>query len=176
MRPVLLDLDGFASYRTKTTIDFRAADFFVLVGPTGSGKSTVIDAMVFALYGTVPRWDDRNAVAPALAPTINRGVVRLIFDVGGKRYVTVRDVRRSGGKNPTVTVREARLEQLVSATAVGDPDDEIIAIATGRAVSGAVEQILGLDFEQFTQSVALPQGDFAQFLHATDGQRQAILK
>ena len=125
MRPIQLDLEGFASYRSRTIIDFRDADFFVLVGPTGSGKSTVIDAMVFSLYGTVPRWDDRNAVAPTLAPTVNRGVVRLIFDVGGERYAALRDVRRSGGKNPTVSVKEARLEQFQSPDATGDPDDEV---------------------------------------------------
>ncbi|MFN8031869.1 MAG: SMC family ATPase [Mycobacterium sp.] len=176
MRPILLELDGFASYRTKATVDFRDTDFFVLVGPTGSGKSTVIDAMVFALYGTVPRWDDLKAVAPALAPTVNRAVVRLIFDAGGKRYAATRDVRRSGGKNPTVSIKEGRLEQFVSDQALGDPEDEVVTLATGRDVNGAVEQILGLDFGQFTQSVALPQGEFAQFLHATDGERQAILK
>ncbi len=176
MRPILLELDGFASYRTKATVDFRDTDFFVLVGPTGSGKSTVIDAMVFALYGTVPRWDDLKAVAPALAPTVNRAVVRLIFDAGGKRYAATRDVRRSGGKNPTVSIKEGRLEQFVSDQGLGGPDDEVVTLATGRDVNGAVEQILGLDFGQFTQSVALPQGEFAQFLHATDGERQAILK
>lgn len=176
MRPVLLELEGFASYRTNTTIDFRDTDFFVLVGPTGSGKSTVIDAMVFALYGTVPRWDDRNAVAPALAPTVNRGVVRLIFDVGGERYAATRDIRRSGGRNPTVSIREGRLEQFISSDATGDPDDNVISLATGRGVSAAVESLLGLNFGQFTQSVALPQGEFARFLHATDGERQAILK
>ncbi|GAB90591.1 AAA family ATPase [Gordonia rhizosphera] len=176
MRPILLELDGFASYRTKATVDFRDTDFFVLVGPTGSGKSTVIDAMVFALYGTVPRWDDRNAVAPALAPTVNRAVVRLIFDAGGKRYAAMRDVRRSGGKNPTVTIKEGRLEQFVSDEALGGRDDDVVTLATGREVNGAVERILGLNFGQFTQSVALPQGEFAQFLHATDGERQAILK
>jgi DNA repair protein SbcC/Rad50 len=176
MRPVLLEMKGFTSYRTEARIDFRDADFFVLMGPTGSGKSTVIDAMVFALYGTVPRWDNRSAVAPALAPTVNSGVVRLIFDAGGKRYTALRDVRRGSGRNPTVTVREARLEQFVSSDAVGDPDDEIVPLATGRDVSGTVEQILGLNFEQFTQSVTLPQGEFARFLHATDAERQAILK
>lgn len=176
MRPIQLDLEGFASYRAKTTVDFRDADFFVLVGPTGSGKSTVIDSMVFALYGTVPRWGDRNAVAPALAPTVNRGVVRLIFDVGGKRYAAIRNVRRSGGKNPTVSIKEARLEQFVSPDATGDIDDEAIALAAGREVNTAVEKLLGLNFTQFTQSVALPQGEFAQFLHATDGERQGILK
>jgi exonuclease SbcC len=176
MRPVLLELDGFCSYRTPAKVDFRDTDFFVLVGPTGSGKSTIIDAMVFALYGTVPRWDDRNAVAPALAPSAVRGVVRLIFDVAGERYAALRDIRRSGGRNPTVTVREARLEQFVSRDAVGDEQDEVISLATGRAVTKTVENLLGLSFEQFTQSVALPQGEFAQFLHSTDAQRQDILE
>lgn len=176
MRPISLELEGFCSYREKTTIDFRDADFFVLVGPTGSGKSTVIDAMVFALYGTVPRWDDRGAVAPALAPTVNRGVVRLIFDVGHKRYAALRDIRRSGGKSQTVTIKEGRLEEFVDRNAVGGVDDETIPLATGRAVSSAVEKLLGLNFDQFTQSVALPQGEFARFLHSTDADRQAILK
>lgn len=174
MRPILLELDGFCSYRTKARIDFREANFFVLVGPTGSGKSTVIDAMVFALYGTVPRWGERNAVAPALAPTVNRGVVRLIFDAGGKRYVAARDIRRVGRGNPSV--REARIEKLLSANATGEPDEETTVLATGRAVNATVEEILGLTFDQFTQSVALPQGEFARFLHATDAQRQDILK
>lgn len=177
MRPVLLELDGFASYRTRETVDFRDADFFVLVGPTGAGKSTIIDAMVFALYGTAPRWDDRAAVAPALAPTANRAVVRLIFDVGGKRYVAVRDIRRGGGKTKAVTVREARLEEFLSPAAEGGPDDPTESIASGAPrVTRAVEALLGLDFNQFTQSVALPQGEFARFLHATDSDRQAILK
>ena len=56
MRPVRLDIDGFASFRDPTTVDFADADYFALIGPTGSGKSTVIDAMTFALYGSAPRW------------------------------------------------------------------------------------------------------------------------
>jgi exonuclease SbcC len=177
MRPTLLEIDGFCSYRTKASVDFRDADFFVLAGPTGSGKSTIIDAMIFALFGTVPRWDDRAAVAPALAPSANRAVVRLIFDVGGKRYTAARDVRRGGGKSQVVSVREARLEQFIDANAIGDPQDETIVLASGSPnVTKAVESLLGMTFEQFTQAVALPQGDFACFLHATDGERQAILK
>ncbi len=176
MRPVLLELAGFCSYRLPTMVDFRDTDFFVLVGPTGSGKSTIVDAMVFALYGTVPRWNDAKAVAPALAPTATRGVVRLIFDSGGQRYAVVRDVRRSGGKAASVTVKEARLERFTSSDALGTPDDEVEALASGKAVSTEVERILGLDYMQFTQSVALPQGEFAKFLHSTDANRQEILK
>ena len=49
MRPIILDMHGFASFRDEARVDFSDADFFALVGPTGSGKSTVIDAMTFAL-------------------------------------------------------------------------------------------------------------------------------
>lgn len=173
MRPVLLELEGFASYRQRAIVDFRDTDFFVLVGPTGSGKSTVIDAMIFALYGTVPRWGERSAVAPALAPTVSRGTVRLIFDAGGQRYVAARDVRRS---KSGVNVKEARLERFADSDAEGDVEDETTPMAVGRDVSTAVSELLGLTFEQFTKSVALPQGEFAQFLHATGAERQAILK
>ena len=61
MRPIVLDMNGFASFREAARIDFTDADFFALVGPTGSGKSTVIDAMTFALYGSVPRWGRKRS-------------------------------------------------------------------------------------------------------------------
>ena len=102
MRPRLLEMDGFASFREPASVDFTDAEYFVLVGPTGSGKSTVIDAMAFALYGTVPRWNDKRMVMYALAPTAVRGTVRLVFDVDGVRYVAARELRRS--KQGLVTV------------------------------------------------------------------------
>jgi len=68
MRPVRLLLDGFGSYRQPAEADFSDVDFFALTGPTGSGKSTLIDGLCFALYGTVPRWGKENAIADALAP------------------------------------------------------------------------------------------------------------
>ena len=95
MRPVRLEMEGFAAFRERAVVDFTGAEYFALVGPTGSGKSTVIDALTFALYGTVPRWDDRRAVALALAPSVVRGVVRLVFDVRGARFVAVRELRRA---------------------------------------------------------------------------------
>src|ERR1700742_191157 len=108
MRPIALDMHGFASFREEAHVDFGDAEFFALVGPTGSGKSTVIDAMTFALYGSVPRWDDRRTVSLGLAPTASRGPVRL-------------------------------------------------------------------PFEQCCTCVVLPQGDFAQFLHAKPADRQKTL-
>ncbi len=170
MRPVRLEMEGFAAFREPAVVDFTGAEYFALVGPTGSGKSTVIDALTFALYGTVPRWDDRRAVALALAPSVVRGVVRLVFDVRGGRYVAVRELRRAarGGVN----VKNARLERLLDRDDV-DGDTEVLAADSG--VTKAVEELLGLPFEHFTSCVVLPQGEFAEFLHAKPGDRQAIL-
>ena len=56
MRPLALEIEGFSSFRDATTVDLLDAELFVLSGPTGAGKSSVIDAIVFALYGNVPRY------------------------------------------------------------------------------------------------------------------------
>ncbi|HEX4362335.1 MAG TPA: SMC family ATPase [Pseudonocardia sp.] len=194
MRPVELRMHGFAAFREPTTVDFTGVEYFALVGPTGSGKSTVIDAMTFALYGSVPRWDDRRTVSLALSPTANRGTVRLVFDLGTDRYVVARELRRAA--NGSVTVRNATLERLLGSSdpvpeagldlAVGpeagevvpDPlagvETEVLA-ADSLPVSKAVEELLGLPFEQFCICVVLPQGDFAQFLHAKPADRQKTL-
>ena len=86
MRPLRLLLDGFGSYREAVDIDLHDVDFFALVGPTGSGKSTVIDGLCFALYGTVPRWGKENVIAQALAPAANSCRVCLVFEAAGARY------------------------------------------------------------------------------------------
>lgn len=132
MRPVLLEMNGFASFREPTLMDFREADYFALVGPTGSGKSTVIDAITFALYGSVPRWGDRRTVANALAPTTDRGIVRLAFDLAGHRYVAVRELRRTAGG---VHVKNARLERLADPAALGAPDDATEVLASDSEVT-----------------------------------------
>ena len=172
MRPVRLDMDGFASFRDKTILDFTDTDYFVLVGATGAGKSTVIDALTFALYGTVPRWNDQRMVTPALAPTATRCVVRLVFDADGQRYVVAREARRSGGKTSRVSMHASRLERL------HDPDDldgDGDVLAAESEVTKAVENLLGLSYDHFTTCVALPQGEFAEFLHAKPSDRQDIL-
>ena len=172
MRPVRLDMDGFASFRDKTILDFTDADYFVLVGATGAGKSTVIDALTFALYGTVPRWNDQRMITPALAPTATRCVVRLVFDADGQRYVVAREARRSGGKTSRVSMHASRLERL------HDPDDldgDGDVLAAESEVTKAVENLLGLSYDHFTTCVALPQGEFAEFLHAKPSDRQDIL-
>ena len=172
MRPVRLDMDGFASFRDKTILDFTDTDYFVLVGATGAGKSTVIDAITFALYGTVPRWNDQRMITPALAPTATRCVVRLVFDADGQRYAVAREARRSGGRTSRVSMHASRLERL------HDPDDldgDGDVLAAESEVTKTVENLLGLSYDHFITCVALPQGEFAEFLHAKPSDRQDIL-
>src|SRR2546429_4898570 len=110
MRPLRLFLDGFGSYRQPTEADFSDVNFFALTGPTGSGKSTVIDGLCFALYGTVPRWGKENVIAHALAPAANSCRVCLVFEAAGARYAAVRALTRD--KKGQVHTKEARLERL----------------------------------------------------------------
>jgi len=173
MRPIVLDMDGFASFREQTHVDFTDAGFFALVGPTGSGKSTIIDAMTFALFGSVPRWGRKGMVSLALAPTVARGTVKLVFDVDDQRYVVARELRRLGGQ---VSQRAASLERLADPHGLalpGEPTDVLAKDLSG--VNDAVERMLGLSYEDFCQCVVLPQGQFANFLHAKASERQEIL-
>ena len=175
MRPVRLEMDGFASFRSATVVDFMQADYFALVGATGSGKSTVIDAMVFALYGTAPRWGRVNSIEYALAPTATRGTVRLVFDVGPHRYQIAREVRRVG-RSGAVQQRGVFLERFLDSSAAEATSEQVQTLASElREAKAAVEQLLGLTYNDFTQAVVLPQGRFAEFLTATSGERQDIL-
>jgi DNA repair protein SbcC/Rad50 len=179
MRPLRLLLDGFGSYREAAEADFTGVDFFALVGPTGSGKSTVIDALCFALYGTVPRWGKENVIAQALAPAANACRVALVFETAGRRYAAVRALTRSA--RGQVNTKEARLELLDPAVPPDAPLNDLLGAAIEHLAEGPeqvkakVTEILGLTYEHFTQSVLLPQGRFSEFLHAKASDRQDLL-
>jgi exonuclease SbcC len=179
MRPLRLLLDGFGCYRQPTEADFTDVDFFALTGPTGSGKSTVIDGLCFALYGTVPRWGKENAIADALAPAANGCRVCLVFEVGGKRYAAVRALNRD--KQGRVHTKEARLELLDPAVEPGAPIAALLEASAEQIAEGpdlvtaGVEELLGLSYQHFIQSVLLPQGRFSRFLQAKASERQKLL-
>ena len=179
MRPLRLLLDGFGSYRQPASVDFTDIDFFALTGPTGSGKSTVIDGLCFALYGTVPRWGRENAIAHALAPAANACRVCLVFEAAGARYAAVRALARDA--RGQVHTREARLDRLEESVPSDAPISAILEavvepLAEGPdQVKSCVQGLLGLSYEHFTQSVLLPQGRFAEFLHTEPRKRQDLL-
>lgn len=160
MRPERLELEGFTAFRDRVIVDFSGAELFALVGPTGSGKSSIVDAITFALYGSVPRLA-KGRVQPIVSLGTERARVRFDFSVGDKPYTAVRVVQRT---KTGATTSEARLEG-------GDTD-----IVGADQLTEAVEDLLGLSFEHFTKSVVLPQGEFASFLLDGPKERQALLR
>lgn len=174
MRPVLLEMNGFASFRVPARIDFSGTDYFALVGPTGAGKSTVIDAITFALYGTADRWGRANAVRDALAPTATHAAVRLVFDIGTERYAIARQVRRTAS---AISQRNVSLERLTDQNGTGGTDEApgVVLASDPKEANQQVATILGLSFDEFTKCVVLPQGKFSQFLVASKTERREIM-
>jgi DNA repair protein SbcC/Rad50 len=165
VRPVRIELEGFGSFQQQVLVDLADTDLFVLSGPTGSGKTTVIEAAVFALYGSVPRYDDRRLVAPVINQGRNEARVRLTFTVAGRTFQATRVVRRT---KQGATTKEARLEDVTDGSTVtlaGNADE----------LTTAVGRLIGLSFEQFTRSVVLPQGAFDRFLFAKPADRADLL-
>lgn len=162
MRPTKIEMKGFSAFREHTEIDLADVDLMALVGPTGSGKSTVIDAITFALYGSVARYEDNRAVAPIINQMSTEARVSLTFELNGDEYKAARVVRRT---KTGASTKEARLER----------GDEILA-ADARSMSKEVEELLGLNMDQFNRTVVLPQGRFADFLHDDPSKRQATLR
>jgi DNA repair protein SbcC/Rad50 len=162
MRPQRLEMEGFSAFAERTVVDFEGAELFALTGPTGAGKTSVLDAILFALYGAVPR-HGKQAVTAVVTQGLLEARVLLDFTVADTGYRLARVVRRDPrtGKGSTA---EARLES----------GDEVIASGASD-VTAEIEVRLGLSFEQFCRCVLLPQGEFAKFLHDKPGDRQDLL-
>jgi exonuclease SbcC len=114
MRPISIKLEGFSAYREAIEVDMSGVEFFSLSGATGSGKSSLVDAMVFALYGRIPRLGAK-AVAPAITAGADRARVSFDFGVGGDRYTAVRLAERT---KTGASVKEARLQ--IGEKVIGD--------------------------------------------------------
>ena len=161
MRPERLELAGFGAFLEPTVVDFTGVDLFALVGPTGAGKSTILDAIAFALYGSVARYENPTLVGPVVAARRAEARVRLDFSVAGVRHTAVRVVKRTARGAST---RDARLER-----------GGTVLAADARTLTQEVERLLGLSFDDFTKCIVLPQGAFARFLHDKPAVRQEVL-
>ena len=164
MRPRELTLRGFRSYRDEATFDLRGRRLVGIVGPIGAGKSTILDAMAFALYGKTPRVQrDTRSLIHQLDDAAH---VRLTFEVDGQIWRATRAIRRKGQGG----VQLERLEDDGLDAAV------LETITNEKPVRERIERLLGMDFDTFGRSVLLAQNQFAEFLLATDAPRNAVLK
>lgn len=163
MRPLELAVEGFTSFRDPQVIDFRPLGLFVITGPTGSGKTSILDALTLALYGEVAR-AGRNDVRSLISTGQNAARVRLDFEVAGTRYRVVRRFPRNGSQ--TVALERFEGDQLI-------PEVESGKV---KEIRQRIQALVGLDFDAFTRAVLLPQGDFSRFLRGSPDQRKGILE
>jgi len=176
MKPHQLTIEAFGPYAERVAIDFDALSgegLFLIHGSTGSGKTFLLDAMCFALYGEVSGDRSVKGLRSDHAGPLAVPRVELEFSAGGCRYRVQRSpahtAAKARGQGSTEKVPTAVLLRLVG------PDSQAIASKVTE-VTREVEQIVGLNAAQFRQVILLPQGRFAEVLRAKAEEREALLK
>lgn len=176
MRAIRLTLSAFGSFPGTETVDFTEVGrdgLFLVTGATGTGKSTLFDAMCWALYGEIPRMGtQRGTVRSHHVEETTRCEVTFRFGVGDEVYEVTRNPdQQRPGKHGTKFVREPAHADLVRI----DGSDTTPITAKTTPVTKACEAIIGLTALQFQRVVLLPQGDFSAFLRADSGTREELL-
>ena len=171
MRPLQLKLKGINSYREEQVIDFEtltSQGLFGIFGPTGSGKSTILDAMTLALYAKLPR-DTKNFINT----NETTASVSFLFSITTDRtrkYLAERSFRYHNNTY-TSTVRNTTGRLIVC-----DGENETILADKPTEVTAECIRLLGLTSEDFMRTVVLPQGQFSEFLHLKNKERRIMLQ
>lgn len=170
MKPIKLELMGLNSYTDKQTIDFEkltSRGLFGIFGNTGSGKSTILDAITIALYGDISR-----DTTDYINSSCDKAIVKYEFEIGSKnnrkRYFVERTIKNSatgGTKTSRVLLGEIK----------DSGDIDVLADKVGE-VKSKIQDIIGLTSDDFTRSVVLPQGKFSEFLKLQDRDRRKMLE
>lgn len=175
MRPLSIALQAFGSYPGPVAVDFTVLagrGLFLVTGDTGSGKTTIFDAMCFALYGAMPHKDEKEIRSHHAAPEVST-FVEFTFECDGVRYVARRSPEQERpAKRGSGTVTEKATASLVRCTDGGGTTS--LATKAGD-VRAAATEILGLEAEQFQRVILLPQGEIARFLLAGSKEREGLL-
>ena len=176
MKPHVLTIDAMGTYASEVRVDFdeAAADgVFLIYGRTGAGKTSLLDAVCFALYGKVPGARGVNALKSDYAAETATPRAKLEFSSQGRRYLVERtpsheSAKRSGTgmtkRNPTATL------------SVFEGDAPRVVCAKAGEVNAEIDRLLGLTVEQFQQVILLPQGAFEEVLRAKPKDKEELLK
>ena len=176
MKPIELTIQGFGSYINKCTIDFSAFEndrLFLITGSTGGGKTTILDAMCFALYcratGGLRSWEQMRSVGvDDDYPT----KIEFVFASGGCTYKFTRS--RSIYLSRNKTEKKARDEH--ACYKLDGNDWHLIEEGAESHINARATEILGLDCEQFSKIIVLPQGEFRKLLLASSKEKTAIFE
>ena len=162
MKPIRLDIEAFGAFAGKQVIDFKAFEqsrLFLIHGPTGSGKTTIFDAMTYALYGVTTGDRDGKSMRSDHVEKEVDTTVSFIFEIGARVYKVDRLIRLSKSEN--INTRQSFRE--VQWNETEQTYQEASTPITGiNAIKAEVEKILGFSAEQFKQIVILPQGKFQE--------------
>ena len=182
MRPLKLSFESFNSYANKTSIDFEdfsSNGIFLITGPTGSGKTTIFDAIKYALYGEASGVDRKNIsnfsdFANLESPStvtfefLHRGVKYRIERISSYQ-VSKKDKNLEADKKTANQKTTVNFYQLI------DGEEKLLASNT-RKVNEEVQNLLGIDKNQFSQIVMIAQGDFSKILTAKGSDREILLR
>ena len=182
MRPLKLSFESFNSYANKTSIDFEdfsSNGIFLITGPTGSGKTTIFDAIKYALYGEASGVDRKNIsnfsdFANLESPStvtfefLHRGVKYRIERISSYQ-VSKKDKNLEADKKTANQKTTVNFYQLI------DGEEKLLASNT-RKVNEEVQNLLGIDKNQFSQIVMIAQGDFSKILTADGNDREKLLR
>ena len=169
MKPIKLKIKGLNSFIEEQNIDFdKLTDrgFFGIFGPTGSGKSTILDGITLALYGSMSRKSSNY-----INTNCDRLNVNFEFQISGaeiKRYVIDREFRRK--KDGTINSGKCKIVDITN------KDYEEVLADGVKTINKKVEEIIGLNLEDFTRTVVLPQGKFSEFLKLEGKDRRDMLE
>lgn len=178
MRPLRLTMCAFGPYAAVQQLDFadlQGRSFFLIHGPTGSGKTTILDAICFALYGdTSGALRDSKSIRSDHATLETATEVEFDFSVGAAAYRIHRSPEqerpKKRGDGMTVKPAEAMLWELK------DGEEPKLLVTGWSDVTKKTETLLGFRSSQFRQVVLLPQGDFRKLLTANSSERQEIMQ
>lgn len=178
MKPEILSLSAFGPYGGNVEVDFSsysAHQLFLIDGPTGAGKTSLLDGMCFALYGEVPGARDGDGISlrSGHAEPSATTEVSLTFSLGSRRYRVQRTPAQERAKKRGTGVVQQGAQALLEAW------EEDAWKPLGTKVSEVNEQmqtLLGLTCAQFKQVLLLPQGEFREFLLAHSDVKEALLE
>lgn len=165
MKPIKLEITGLNSFIEKQTIDFKrltSKGLFGIFGPTGSGKSTILDAITLALYGEISR-DTKNYINTNCEEVIVRYEFEILRNGNRKNYIVERCMKNKEGRANT---KYAKITE-----------NKVNVIGEGATeVTNTCIDIIGLKCDDFTRSVVLPQGKFSEFLGLKGKERRNMLE